>query len=268
MEPKVSAAHRGAFGAAAVCIGVLSSAPASAQSADLPFRTMESLTALGDARSQLLVVPSEKEPWQRTALLMASSGNASGGLTQQSTPFELAARRGAQQWSIAGSGLQRISGESGSTTGLSDVLLAYDRMVPLGERNLGVARLGLVIPSGSKVSSKSAQFLAAGLARWELSNGVTAVPLGLVVYDTRTPPGDLSRWVQEVRLKLEGQTGPMLISAGVRAAHRKGADNVSTVQVGLQYALSADARVIAEARRAVSGGFRANTIDLGFLWGF
>lgn len=242
---------------------------ASAQSVDVPLRSLDSLTTAEPGADGLKALDQGPTAWQRSMLWMVSSTSASGGVSAQATPFELSARRASEQWSISGAGLQRVSVAGQSRAGLGDMLVAYDRLKSVGITAIAAGRLGLIVPSGSRVSSDRPQLLAVALMRIKVAEAVAIVPVAVLTAETRDPPPGLSRHAVELRFKVEGRIGSATVmQAGVRSAHRSGVDSTSTVEVGWKHSLAGNAQLLVEGRRAVSSSARASTVDAGVVWEF
>lgn len=240
-----------------------------AQTLDTPLRSLDAFVAGERAAEGFGVLERKPDAWQHSMVWMVSSASDSTGVSVQATPFELSARRGAEQWSISGPGGLRVSAAGQSRIGLGDMTVAYDRLVPVSAATVAAGRVGVLVPSGSRVSGERPQLVAAALMRIAVAEAITAVPLVLVGVELREAPAGLARHGAELRFKLEGAVGPgTVVQAGVRSAHRRGADSTSTAEVGLRRSLAGRAQLLVEGRRALSAGQRTNAVDAGFLWSF
>lgn len=250
-------------------LAATSGAALRAQTVDVPLRSLDSLTTAERGADGFMALDQKAAAWQRSMLWMVSSTSASGDVSAQATPFELSARRASEQWSISGAGLQRVSVAGQSRAGLGDMLVAYDRLMPIGTTALAAGRLGLIVPSGSRVSSDRPQLLAAALMRIKVAEAVALVPVVVLTAETRDPPPGLSRHAAELRFKVEGRIGSgTVMHAGARSAHRSGVDSTSTIELGWKHSLAGNAQLLVEGRRALSSSARTSTVDAGVLWAF
>lgn len=228
---------------------------------------MESL-ALPEPAFGLL--PEAAPGWSWSARLAAAHKTVTGGVSQWATPFELVARQGTGQWSLAGDGfVRKRSGES-SSSGAADLLLAYDQGVPLeiGTGSVGVGRLGVSLPTGSAVSAKRALLVGAALAKLGVAPGLAVSPMLILVYDTDVPDPLVSAWSREYRLKLTAELGPCVLAVGGRSAHQRGAPARSTTELGLRYKVREGLVALLEWRRARALASESHTVEAGATWTF